>query len=144
MDEPIRERIPSDAPAPPSSTNADEAFAGYLDELERICQAATPGPWIVDDDTESVVTTDDGAIICASGDVAADEARRDADFICAARHALPKLIAEVRRLQAEDTGVREHFATFCEWWCREKAQSEEAIEGAIELAERFRRGEVRP
>lgn len=42
-----------------------------------------------------------------------------------------------------DAATCERYALFCEWWCDEKAQSQEAIEAARELAERFRRGEVR-
>jgi hypothetical protein len=41
-----------------------------------------------------------------------------------------------------DAATRERYASFCEWWSDEKAQSEEAILAARELAERFRRGEV--
>lgn len=50
-------------------------------------------------------------------------------------------IVPVESAQA-DAGLRERYAKFCEWWCDEKAQSEEAREGAHELADRFRRGEV--
>jgi hypothetical protein len=94
MDEPIRARAPSDPP----STDAGEAFAGYLDELERLCNAASPGPWMLD-------AHGDG-LTAANGDPIAETwsgTRRlhDARFIKAARHALPKLIATVRELQAE-------------------------------------------
>jgi hypothetical protein len=130
-------------PADPGSWDSDEAeaLAGYLDELERLCNAATPGPWTAHEDDEDK----EGwsfKVHDAPGPIIDCMVASDARFIEAARYALPKLIAKVRELQAEDTGVRQHFATFCEWWCREKAQSEEAVEGALELAERFRRGEV--
>jgi hypothetical protein len=90
-------------------TDAADAFAGYLDELERICQAATPGPWRVDEDGD--VRAGGAAPFglcrlaalyapcpveahpCGSNEV-------DEEFIAAARHALPKLIAKVRELQA--------------------------------------------
>jgi hypothetical protein len=96
MDEPIRVRLPSDAPPPPLSTIAAEAFAGYLDELERICEAATPGPWTLDEHRDR--------LRAVNGDPIAETwngTRRldDARFIEAARHALPKLIANVRELE---------------------------------------------
>jgi hypothetical protein len=99
MDEPIRERMPSDAPAPPSSTDAAEAFAGYLDELERLCHAATPGPWT--SHQGSIWSASSRNPICDIDAGSPDEYDPDARFIEAARHALPKLIAKVRELQAE-------------------------------------------
>ena len=50
-----------------------------LDALKRLCEQATPGPW-KPDGLEDFVSV-------------------DADFICAARTALPQLIAKVERLQ---------------------------------------------
>jgi len=99
MDEPIREREPSDAPAPPLSTTAAEAFAGYLDELERLCDRASTGPWFM---------RDGDVWCCPSGE---DQQEYivglvrvldfdDGAFVAAARNALPKLIAKVRELQA--------------------------------------------
>jgi hypothetical protein len=58
-----------------------------LDELQRLCDAATPGPWDVED----------GVVLRKVGDVIFVE---DAAFIAAARDALPKLIARVRELEA--------------------------------------------
>lgn len=73
----------------------DDAFAGYLDELERLCAAATPGPWTLDEHGDGL-TAAGGAPIAETwgGTRRLDDAR----FIEAARHALPKLIAEVRRI----------------------------------------------
>jgi len=83
------------------STDAAEAFAGYLDELERVCQAAPPEPWELDSSELYVLghaarplfvlETDDGG----DSTTAAVAAGR---FVVAARHALPRLIAEVRRI----------------------------------------------
>jgi len=116
MDEPIRERLPSDPPPLPSTTDVAEAFAGYLDELARLCGAATPGPWEYADDASAILFGEghQGGIVCEFPDVAAEATERDALFIVAARHALPKLIAKVRELQAEldyyrdDAGEDDH------------------------------------
>lgn len=82
---------------PSFATTTDDAFAGYLDELERLCNAATPGPWTLDE-ADWQITGPDGELICDIADVAADLARADAAFIAAARLALPRLIAKVREL----------------------------------------------
>jgi hypothetical protein len=98
MDEPIRVRAPSDAPPPALSTTAAEALAGYLDELERICEAATPGPWTRDEHGDGLIAPGHHPVAEAWGGASRfDNAR----FIEAARHALPKLIAKVRELRAE-------------------------------------------
>jgi hypothetical protein len=68
-----------------------------LDALQRLCDAATPGPW---DGGSAIVENCDGLTVCEFSDPAADASERDADFICAARDALPKLIARVRELEA--------------------------------------------
>lgn len=92
MDEPIRARGPSESP---DSNDEREAFAGYLDELERLCRAATPGPWTLDEHGDGLRGPGGAPIAETWGGT-----RRlaDARFIEAARHALPKLIAEVRRI----------------------------------------------
>lgn len=69
-----------------------------LDELQRLCDTATPGPW---DGGSAIVENSDGLTVCEFSDPASDASERDADFICAARDALPKLIAQVRQLQAQ-------------------------------------------
>jgi hypothetical protein len=103
MDEPIRERMPSNAPAPPSST--DDAFAGYLDELERICEAATPGPWMVQGDDSDQLFASDGHDVAQAwawkGTRDLQQRQDNARLIEAARHALPELIAKVRELQVK-------------------------------------------
>jgi len=82
------------------ATSTDDALAGYLDELERLCAAATPGPWFMQD----------GDVwCCPSGEEQQEYIVGlvrvldfvDGAFVAAARDALPKLIAKVRELQAE-------------------------------------------
>ena len=72
-----------------SEPDTTEALAGYLDELERLCEAATPGPWTLDESESGLIGPHCEPIVEAC----------DALFIAAARDALPKLIAEVRRLR---------------------------------------------
>jgi hypothetical protein len=77
-----------------------------LDALQQLCDAATPRPWVYSELLASIGGRD-GAPVCVMSasrlDEAADEqnpqAAWDGEFIEAARDALPKLIAEVRRLQ---------------------------------------------
>ncbi|MCX5522239.1 hypothetical protein OG342_05070 [Streptomyces bobili] len=73
-----------------------------LNEYDDLCAAATPGPW---------AHTDSSAIVAPlSADKIADVweptgLSRNGDFIEATRTAMPALIAEVRRLQAELAAV---------------------------------------
>jgi hypothetical protein len=84
-----------------------------LRELERLSNAAAPGPWAVDHvkaGVESYAVIHAGGTICVEsegepGDF--DQELRDmivADFafIAAAREAVPKLVAEVRRLRRRE------------------------------------------
>jgi len=88
----------------------DEAFAGYLDQLERLCNAATPGPWTLDEHQRFVVDPDGGCVFeleyALSRGAVLSSVPSNASLACAhlaiaARHALPKLIAKVRELEAE-------------------------------------------
>lgn len=82
-----------------ADADAAEAFAGYLDELERLCNAATPGPWTHDDEG-SLVAPDGQVIGWSDGDRRhAGSQLANARFVEAARTALPILIATVRELQ---------------------------------------------
>lgn len=77
---------------------ADElaAESADLDELQRLCDAATPGPWTVDG---AYVECPLGTVaVCTDG---ATKPQPEACFMAAARDALPKLIAEVRRLRVQ-------------------------------------------
>ena len=75
-----------------------------LQHLKDLCAAATPGPWEASGDPQC-----DGGGICAATHgrfVLVLSDATDAAFIAAAREALPKLIAEVERLErlTEDNG----------------------------------------
>lgn len=60
-----------------------------LKHLEELCAKATPGPWLRD-----------GSGYVFVKNIEIGNSSDNAEFIIAAREALPKLIAEVRRLQA--------------------------------------------
>lgn len=62
-----------------------------LERLEKLCEAATPGEW-----TDKMLRMFFDVSIPFI-----DDSRHDADFCIASRTALPKLIAEVRRLREE-------------------------------------------
>lgn len=85
-----------------------------LDQLEARANAATQGPWHVNEDgfgkhgVPTVYATDEELrYIAKCHDLPAHEThaptddRANARFIAAARTAVPQLIAEVRRLQAQ-------------------------------------------
>lgn len=82
-----------------------------LQELKKLCDEATPGPWVYSEILASDEPTLDGVdvaiedegVICSmdyeqprNGDW-----RATAEFIAASRTALPELIAEVERLKHE-------------------------------------------
>jgi hypothetical protein len=76
----------------------------HLAELERLADAATPGPWTTGTGTNGlhpweVVTSPHLPAVEMHGDDATAVA--DAVFIAAARQAVPALVAEVRRLARE-------------------------------------------
>lgn len=86
-----------------------------LDRLEALASAATPGPWEstwnqvdVDGETEDVITTSEPREQYRSvvgtfwyDGLHAGCKEQDAAFIAACREAVPKLIAEVRRIRKE-------------------------------------------
>lgn len=81
-----------------------------LDRLQALCDRATAGPWHTEDVGEPpkrrwVV---DAQYRCVAGGTAGGIGPRafDADFIAAARTALPALISEVRRLQHYEDWAR--------------------------------------
>ncbi len=76
-----------------------------LAEIEARAEAATPGPWEVDNDL-SVFTKDGGhgtpwTLFDTVGNEGEDSS--NADFIAHARQDVPALVAEVRRLNEENS-----------------------------------------
>lgn len=93
-----------------------------LNELERLANAATPGPWRVCHDEPHIVIDSrfgvddpDGGIVAECGGKAFHSPfPENAAFIAAARDAVPYLIAEVRRLEEQHrcaVAVAERFYT---------------------------------
>lgn len=81
-----------------------------LDEIQALADAATPGPWAVaydHDDTPYDVKFPSGIgpFTCIEHPAPYDDA--DAEFVSAARIAVPELLAEVRRAQAAEARVLE-------------------------------------
>ncbi len=76
-----------------------------LREWEALCQKATKGPWELEDSDGIHAIPTDRMIVSYAEDCAFIE-EADARFCAAARTAMPKLIAEVRRLQGEVQGFR--------------------------------------
>lgn len=72
-------------------------------ELEQLTNQATDGPWDWDRGREDFIVfdCDDDVEICEP------HTRYDAAFICAAREAVPELIAEVRMLRVLINGYRQ-------------------------------------
>ena len=83
-----------------------------LDALQALADAATSGPWLYQDYFSNVYTDYTGITVhiakCNSQQIdnGVSEADANAKFIADARVAVPRLIAEVRRLRA----FREHVA----------------------------------
>lgn len=105
-----------------------------LEKLERLAKAATPGPWAVDDES----TQDFGRLYVAKGRtgkllgriaevfencLVRDKAEREsnAQFIAAARNALPALIARIRELEQDAARldfIESHAEPGREWHVR--------------------------
>ena len=76
-----------------------------LDELERKARAATPGPWRISDSHGLCIADLDNTAVIADMSTNSDEGRwdgrrEDAEFISAARLAVPALIARLRAAEA--------------------------------------------
>lgn len=97
-------------------TAIDEA---ELDELERLCAEATPGPWVIDSGQYCPEACHYGGpqeYVYVMGErdhyvadcwcEGAPQDKPNARLIAAARNALPALIAEVRRLRGEQDCAR--------------------------------------
>jgi hypothetical protein len=73
-----------------------------LEAIRKRAEQATEGPWY------TAHTADERLIVNKDGGIFSGEYSRlnDADFIANARTDIPKLLAEVERLQAESNGYR--------------------------------------
>lgn len=96
----------------------------WLTEIEALCQAATPGPWEYDGQHNEITTPSKDSpywLVLSESRSAPDQEfpvddfghHFDANFafIAAARTAIPRLIAEVRRLRAENERGRRFVET---------------------------------
>jgi hypothetical protein len=77
-----------------------------LDELKRLCESATPRPWIVDTEYELAVTVPDGKYIAALTTEYGEEpyahgTEANAALIVAMRNALPDLLSRLAAVEAE-------------------------------------------
>lgn len=95
-------------------------------ELRRLCEAATPGPWVA----ATWAGEDFGWSACGPVHEESDDdtpegpnqdlAKRDADFMSAARIAVPELLDEVERLRKEVDIARDvaghAFVAGASWW----------------------------
>lgn len=72
-----------------------------LERLEELCSRATPGPWKVRQEFGRSLTPYGDVFMLCAADLGEEASLNNAAFIVAARTALPALLAEVRRLQAE-------------------------------------------
>lgn len=71
-----------------------------LAELGRLHAAATPGEWLAYDGTPCIGAADGGVAHCGMVIRPPDAQVKNQACIVAARNALPRLLAEVRRLRA--------------------------------------------
>ncbi len=94
-------------------THAEEPMTPIdLDELDRLCAAATPGEWCFRrqnyrngqtgrSGTHFWITQSDGETTLPMDSAGDPRAEHNAEFIARARTALPALLAEIKRLRAE-------------------------------------------
>lgn len=75
-----------------------------LEKLKALCAKATPGPWRYSH--QCILRNGDSIAIMQFGHA------RDAEFIAAAREALPQLIEELEAARAEVEAYRAKIASF--------------------------------
>ena len=80
----------------------------HLTEWYRLCEEATPGPWSFDKDDERrrIMTWHDAFY---GENILDGMVNGDAAFIAAAREAMPMLLDEVRKLEAENRSLKERL-----------------------------------
>lgn len=70
-----------------------------IKKLAALCEAASPGPWTVEVDSDSTLVSS------AHWDIAFSVSNPDAEFIAAAREAIPALLARVKELEMALPGL---------------------------------------
>jgi hypothetical protein len=88
----------------------------HIDAIEARANAATPGPWWAEEHRHTI-TGDAEWVVWMREDKMSDNTilgEEDAEFIAHAREDVPKLIAEVRRLQAKIGGMIRLMSCVCE------------------------------
>lgn len=76
----------------------------YLAEIHARCDAATPGPWKHEYTVDGAYVHDGDAVICRCTQLGDESA-----FIANVRTDIPKLLAEVERLQNENKHLKEEL-----------------------------------
>lgn len=102
-------------------------------ELKRLCEQATPGPWEVTDEScarcRKENTHEYAIYAIPQGNHDQFIRKEDADFIAAARTALPSLLEEVERLERERDRHAEH--------ARSLAAAAESAESALRAQQQW-------
>lgn len=95
--------MPNATPEPPRVTD------GQIEAWERLCEEASEGPWTRAADSNFDEEPHEGSIRCGPPGFYIAKMERDgpnpdvdAEFIAASRTAMPALLAEVRRLKADE------------------------------------------
>lgn len=78
-----------------------------LEDLKKLCQEATPGPWGLKE--HGLVSSSFPNSCGENYQIAGDIDEQDADFIAAAREALPKLIAVAEAARVVAAGFRRFY-----------------------------------
>lgn len=88
-------------------TTPNTPTVAQSDAWRKLADAATPGPWEeVAESGEWWITGPDIYNDAVMTTNASEISQADADFICAAREAVPALLAEVERLRADNADLR--------------------------------------
>ncbi len=79
-----------------------------LESARKICEAASPGPWVLCDDEQSIGVVyherEPGTFYNVA--VAWQKDREDSEFIAFARTALPECLEEIDSLRTENASLR--------------------------------------
>lgn len=98
-----------------------------LNRLEALANAATPGPWRHQTAANADAPDDHGAVKAGGALLIDDAPDVDCAFVCAARDAVPALVAEVRRLRAALKKIAADEMGGDEWYVD---TARKALEGA--------------